>query len=207
MGSALSSSVSDEGPLGHQGRGTSECDSLSEKELADRAGRTVVVGLGNEIAGDDAVGVLAARRLFHLLGRHPAVDVVELPWAGLALLDALRGYRRAVLLDSLRSGRHQPGTVVRLSEEDFAGSVRLNSFHDLNYPTALSFGRALGWSMPNTIDVFAVEGSSFDRFETRLTPEVARGLDDVVSLVVSHLAGDAIPGHCENSEVTHACRG
>lgn len=166
-----------------------------------------MVGLGNEIAGDDAVGILAARRLLHLLDLHPAVDMIELPWAGLALLDALRGYRRAILLDSLRGGRHAPGTVVRLSEEDFAGSVRLNSFHDLNYPTALSFGRALGWSMPNTIEIFAVEGSSFDRFETRLTPEVARGLDEVVSLVVSYLAGDAGPGHCENSEVTHACRG
>ena len=163
-----------------------------------------MVGLGNDIAADDAVGILAARRLAELLGPGVAVDVVELPWAGLALLDALCGYRRAVLIDSLCSGEHAPGSVVRLSEADLAGSVRLNSFHDLNYPTAMALGRMLGWALPEDIVIYAVEGQVFDRFATRLTPVVQRGLDDVVRRAARHLAVPVCPDSLEKVEVIHA---
>jgi hydrogenase maturation protease len=179
---------------------TSECAHLpagSVRALAADAsaglrGRTstVVVGLGNEIAGDDAVGILAARRIERLLaGRSgPALaEVVELSWAGLRLLPVLRGYRRGILIDSLRGGRWPTGSVVRLSESDFAGALRLNGFHDVDYPTALALGRAMGWPMPGRIDVYAVAGESFDQFGTHLTPAVARGLDEVVDLVLGLL--------------------
>lgn len=136
--------------------------------------------MGNDIAGDDAVGILAARRLSRLVGRLSHVDVVELPWAGLHLLDAIRGYDQAILIDSAQTGRHRPGTVVRFCESDFAGSVRLNSFHDINYPTAIAFGRAMGWRMPDRVEIFAVEGAEFGEFTTRLTPAVEAGLEEVV---------------------------
>ncbi len=161
--------------------------------------QTVVIGLGNDIAGDDAVGILAARQLQHLLQDRPDVSVTELPWAGFSLLSALRGQSRAVLLDSLRSGLYAPGTVVRLSESDFAGSVRLNSFHDLNYPTALAFGRALGWPMPSRVDIFAVEGSDFDTFTTSLSSVVENALEELVAQVIATLNTEA--GNPRRSDV------
>ena len=165
---------------------------------------TVVIGLGNDIAGDDGVGIRAAQELRDHLHDRPDADVIELPWAGLHLLNALRGYRQAILIDSLRSRRHPPGTVVRLSEDDLAGSVRLNSFHDLNYPTALAFGRALGWPMPSQVEIYAVEGELFDWFTSCLTPAVEEGLREVVRLVTSRLRVPCDPGHCEEVEVMHA---
>jgi hydrogenase maturation protease len=145
----------------------------------------IIVGLGNDLVGDDGVGLIAARRVREKLAARSNVDVCELPWAGLALLDVLRDYDRAILIDALCSeGRHPPGTVVRLSEQDLAGSVRLNSFHDLNYPTALALGRALGWRLPRDIALIAVEGESFLEFTTRLSPSVEAALDTVVRLVL-----------------------
>ena len=92
----------------------------------------VIVGLGNEIASDDGVGLHAATALASELGDRGDVEVVALPWAGFALLDVLRGRRCAVLIDGLTTGTHAPGSVVRLDESDFGGSVRLNSFHDVD---------------------------------------------------------------------------
>jgi hydrogenase maturation protease len=166
---------------------------------------TLVVGLGNEIARDDAVGILAARRLGRLLKRRSDVDVIELPWAGFFLLDALRGYRRAFLIDCLCSGRYSPGSVVRLSERDFAGSVRMNSFHDINYPTAMAFGRSLGWPLPDRVEIYAVEGESFEEFGTRLTPAVSEGLRKVVRLVAARLEAAAEPEAAIGQEVNDAC--
>jgi hydrogenase maturation protease len=170
----------------------------------DKDASTVIIGLGNEIAGDDGVGIRAAQKLRRQLRNRHDVDVVELPWAGLRLLTALRGYREAILLDCLQSRKHPPGTVVRLSEDDFAGSVRLNSFHDLNYPTALAFGRALGWPMPSNVEIYAVEGGSCDRFTSCLTPAVEEGLRELVRLVTSRLRVLCAPGPCEEVEVMRA---
>ncbi len=160
--------------------------------------------MGNDIAGDDAVGILAARRLSRLVGRLSHVDVVELPWAGLHLLDAIRGYDQAILIDSAQTGRHRPGTVVRFCESDFAGSVRLNSFHDINYPTAIAFGRAMGWRMPDRVEIFAVEGAAFDEFTTRLTPAVAVGLEDVV-YQVGTMVGAAVAAPERHAAAEAAC--
>ena len=113
--------------------------------LSPRAQPNLVVGLGNEIARDDGVGIFVARRLERRLADRDDVEVVALPWAGLSLLDVLVGRRRAAVVDCLATGDHPPGTVVRLDEDDFRGSVRLNSFHDLNFPTALALGRRMGW--------------------------------------------------------------
>ena len=147
----------------------------------------VVVGLGNEIARDDAVGIVAARRLERLLADRDGVEVVALPWAGFALLDVLAGRRRAALVDCLATGVHPPGTVVRLGEDDIRGSVRLNSFHDINFPTVLALGRRMGLEMPVETAIWAVEGKVMDAFGEGLSPEVAAAVDRVVAEVLAYL--------------------
>lgn len=84
--------------------------------------------------------------------------------SGLALLDAVVGYRRVLLLDSQTTGR-APGTV-----EEFAlapGAVRSPSAHYLGYGEALTIGAAVGLDLPTEVRVLAVERS----------PEVSFGDD------------------------------
>lgn len=141
---------------------------------------SIVVGLGNEIAGDDGVGIRVARILEHRFRDTSDVDVVALPWAGLALLDVLRGRKRVAIVDCLISGNHTPGTVLRLEEGEIAGSVRLNSFHDISFPTALALGRELGWDMPNVVAIWGVEAERVDEFHEGLSPMVAAAVDPLV---------------------------
>ncbi len=177
----------------------------------------VVIGLGNEIARDDGVGIAAARELECLLaGRQglgpSSVEVLPLPWAGFALLDALVGRRRAALIDCLVSGAHPPGTVVRLDESDvsgsmrlddwhrpdasarLAGSVRLNSFHDIAFPVVLALGRDLGWPMPEEIAIWAIEAAVVDRFGEGLSEPVAAALPRVAGEVLRFLNIPTLPG-------------
>jgi hydrogenase maturation protease len=162
----------------------------------------VVVGLGNEIARDDGVGILTARRLERLLARRGDAEAIPLPWAGLALLDVLRGRRRAALVDCLTTGRLAPGTVVRFRADerhgddrgDFPGSVRLNSFHDLDFATSLALGREIGWSLPEEIAVWGVEGGVVDEFGEGLSPSVLAAADRVVAEVLDFLTPISDPG-------------
>lgn len=141
---------------------------------------TVLIGLGNDIASDDGVGIHAARRFENEFGDRDNIEVVALPWAGFALLDILRGRRHAVIIDSLVSGTRPPGSIVRLDIDELSGSVRLNSFHDINYPTVMDLGRSLGWEMPDDIVIFGIETAVADEFGEDLTPAVA----DAVAAVV-----------------------
>lgn len=174
----------------------------------------VVVGLGNEIARDDGVGIAVARELERrLAGRRGGgqVEVVALPWAGFALLDVLVGRRRAALIDCLVTGDRAPGTIVRLDppsneraagagagagvwrQSDVRGSVRLNSFHDIAFPTALALGRDLGWPMPGEVAIWAIEAAEVDRFGEGLSTPVAAAVDRVANEVLGFVAGSSTP--------------
>jgi len=148
---------------------------------------SLIVGLGNDIAGDDGIGIHVARILAQRLKHRPDVDVVALPWAGLALLDLLHGRARVGIVDCLISGSHPPGTVVRLDEQNIAGSVRLNSFHDLSFPTALALGRRMGWQMPDEVAIWAVEAASVGVFHEGLSPAVAAAVEPLVRALTAFI--------------------
>lgn len=147
----------------------------------------IVIGLGNEIAGDDGAGIEVARILSTRLAGWPTVDVIALPWAGFGLLDVLRGRNRAAIIDCLTTGRHPSGTIVRIDEAGMGGSVRLNSFHDISYPTAMALGRRLGWDMPHTVAIWGIEGRSVDTFSESLSPQVAASARVVADQVAAFL--------------------
>ena len=155
----------------------------------------VVVGLGNEIAGDDGAGIEVARILETQWADHTDVDVVALPWAGFALLDVLRGRKRAAIIDCLATGKNPPGTIVRIEDRDLAGSVRLNSFHDISYPTAMALGRRMGWQMPDTIAIWGIEAGSLETFTESLSPRVAESTREVAKQVGQFLRTRDGPRH------------
>jgi hydrogenase maturation protease len=120
----------------------------------DARPRILVLGLGNDILGDDAVGLLAARRLRTLLP--DSVDVVESPGGGLDLLDLLEGYDRAVLIDAIMTGKNPPGTILEFSDADFKKDDA-PSPHYAGLPTVIQLAESLGIHFPSQFRVVAVE--------------------------------------------------
>ena len=116
--------------------------------------RTLVLGLGNELAGDDAVGVLVARALGDELAG--AAEVVESSASGMALLEVFAGYDRAVVVDSIRTGRNPPGTITELALAD-VGRVVAPSLHHTGLPELAGVAERLGLGFPAETRVFAVE--------------------------------------------------
>lgn len=155
---------------------------------ADGTAPNVVIGLGNEIAGDDGAGLEVARLLAIDLEGNDDIDVVALPWAGFALLDVLCGRQRAAIIDCLITGNYPPGTIVPIDESDLAGSIRLNSFHDISYPTVMALGRRLGWAMPDRIAIWGIEAAAFGTFTESLSPAVATATRSVAYQVTEFLA-------------------
>lgn len=116
--------------------------------------RILALGLGNDILGDDAVGLLAVRRLRVLLP--VSVEVVEATGAGLDLLDLLEGYDKALILDAIMTGKHPAGTILEFSADDFR-QENARSPHYAGLPTVLQLAESLDVVFPKHIQIVAVE--------------------------------------------------
>ena len=142
--------------------------------------RTLVLGLGNEYAGDDAAGVLAVRALGDELDGE--ADVVESAASGLALLEVFDGYDRAVVVDSIRTGRNPPGTIVEIGLTE-VGPVVAPSLHHAGIPELAAVAEQLGLDFPGRTRVLAVEVAEPPTFGAPLSEPVAAVLDELVRRV------------------------
>lgn len=145
--------------------------------------RIIIIGLGNPIVSDDSVGVHAARSLYNVKEVREVADVQEVYAGGLRLLDVLAGYKRAIIIDAMQTGA-APGTVRKFSIADLPKTRNLASTHDADLPTALEAGRKLGMELPGEIVVFGIEAEDVVTFSEKLTPAVARGLEEAIRQII-----------------------
>jgi hydrogenase maturation protease len=157
-----------------------------------RAGRphTLILGLGNDILTDDAVGLLVARGVAPRVG--PDVDVREAAVAGFDLVDLLAGYERAIIVDAIKTTAGTPGDIYRLTPADLPRSEgRLAAIHEIGLPAALDLGRLLGHPMPAQVVILAVEIAEDRVFGEQPTPAVAAAVAPAVDAVLRELADHA----------------
>jgi hydrogenase maturation protease len=152
----------------------------------------VVVGLGDLMRGDDAAGLLVARRMRQ---REPRIEVVETPDVA-ACLDVLRRGERVIVVDAMRSGA-PAGTVRRIDvrEEPLPASFSPGSTHALDLGTAVELARALG-TLPRRTVVYGIEGARF-RLGEAVSPEVLAAVARVVEAVLAERDAAAEPAEAE----------
>jgi hydrogenase maturation protease len=150
---------------------------------------TIVLGMGNPILSDDGLGLEVARRL-RGLPMPDGVEIAESEVGGLRLLELLRGYRKAILIDALKTGR-PVGEILRVNGNDFRGGHRWGAAHSIHLGTALELGEELGYSMPSECVVYAVEADDVETFGEELCPAVAESAGKVVDLVYEEVWNSA----------------
>lgn len=140
---------------------------------------TIVIGLGNPLLGDDGVGW----RIAEALRQETNVEVDCLAVGGLALMERLVGYQRAILVDAICTGTQPEGTITCCALEDLAaeaGGGHLASAHDASLAVAFQVGRALHAELPEQVIVLAVEAARVYDFSTELSPAVAAAVPRAV---------------------------
>ena len=167
-------------------------------------GRTIVVGLGNPVLGDDGVGWRVADEVERVLagrssGRAPAalprldVTIERLGVGGLRLMECLTGYDTAILVDAAEFPDRAIGEVRTCAFEDLPDHAagHLDSAHDASLRTALALGRRLGANLPSSIRAVTVQARGTDEFGEELSPEVAAAVPVAAAAVVALLDAGA----------------
>ena len=146
--------------------------------------KTLVIGLGNPILGDDGVGWVVAEQVRSALS-NPAAGIpnpqsVEVDCAslgGLSLMERLIGYECVILVDAIFTGKQPVGTVSRFLLDDLPdlSAGHSASAHDTSLRNALHVGREMDILLPTdeNVTVITIEAEAVYDFSQELSPAVA----------------------------------
>lgn len=139
--------------------------------------QTVILGIGNELLGDEGVGVHAARRL-EREQLPKRTKIVEVGTAILEALPELEQAERIIILDAMKDGR-SPGTVYKIPLEQCSGAACIASMHGFDIFRVMALA---GRTTPPPVMVFGVEPGEVG-WSMELSPPVAASLPYLLEAV------------------------
>jgi len=116
--------------------------------------KTIIIGVGNPILGDDAVGIEVARGLKNRID-DPSIEIVEAYTGGFNLLDIVLGYEKAIIIDAVVSPSHA-GEIRKIGLEELSTHNSWNP-HAVSFYEAIQLAEKLGEDrIPKEIIIFAI---------------------------------------------------
>ena len=150
--------------------------------------KSILIGLGNPILGDDGVGWKVAEQVQKQLPPDLPVDIEFLSLGGISLMEHLIGYERAILIDAVSSDE-EPGSIVvsNLSEMPDTSAFHTTSVHDTSLQNAIKLGKTMGASLPEKVIVVGIVTQRIYDFGEELSQPVANSLYKAAQIVIELL--------------------
>ncbi|MEA1958605.1 MAG: hydrogenase maturation protease [Chloroflexota bacterium] len=143
--------------------------------------KTLVLGIGNPIVTDDTVGLKIARLIKE---RKPHMDVIEACSGAMGLFDYVVDLDRLILIDSIKTEGGKPGAVYKIEIEDMKPTLDQATSHGLDIASALMMGEGLGYKMPQSVSIYAVEIKDNLNFGEECTREVAESIPLIAEKII-----------------------
>jgi hydrogenase maturation protease len=144
----------------------------------------LIIGLGNPDRGDDAAGILVARRL-----AERGIETVQHRGGTLDLIEIWDRVPCAVAVDAVLSGA-DPGTlhIWDALTSELRNDVFRSSTHAFELTDAVHLARALD-RLPEKLTIYGIEAAQFVP-GTPPSSQVLAGVEYAVEHIASHLASD-----------------
>jgi hydrogenase maturation protease len=153
----------------------------------------LVIGCGNLLRGDDAVGPVLVRRLLER-GLPDGTEVADGGTSGMDVAFRMRGSERVIIVDAANTGG-TPGALYRLLGSDVEELPDLSTLnlHSFRWDHALAFAHwLLKDEYPDEVIVYLIEAESLE-FGAPLSDCVAAAMDRLVDRLVDELTGEFAP--------------
>jgi hydrogenase maturation protease len=142
----------------------------------------LIIGIGNPDRGDDAAGVLVARRL-----RERGIEAIEHTGATLNLLNVWGASDHVIIADAVISGAAAGSIQVW---DPWKGPLQRITFrastHEFSLADVVELARTLG-RLPKWIRIYGIEGKDFDAGTAPCT-EVVSAAERVAEEIESRFA-------------------
>jgi hydrogenase maturation protease len=155
--------------------------------------RTIVIGIGTELRGDDGFGAAVIEALRGRPGLGGQVQLARCDGEPSRMIDLWEGYERAVVVDSVRGGDERFGFLYR--RELATGGQIGASGRDLREPRgnahAAGFGAAVRLAevlgrLPGRLVLYAVHGRDF-HLGAPLSPPVEAAVPELASRIAREI--------------------
>lgn len=141
--------------------------------------KTLVLGIGNILMGDEGVGIRAIQRLM-VTDLAEKADFVDGGTGGLTLLPYFGEYARIILVDAASDG-HPPGTVSFLRPRFAADFPATLTAHDIGLKDLIEAATLLG-DMPR-IELITISIDKIQPMTLELSVPVRASLEQVERMV------------------------
>lgn len=156
--------------------------------------KTLILGLGNPIVGDDRIGIAVVEWLEKNTDLPNTSVNSDVSLSGIALVELFRGYEKVIIVDSMVTGKYSPGTVKVLTTEQFLSTQHTSDFHNMDFFTALDWGYQTFDDMPprNEIMIIGIEIQFVQEFSDELSPEILKQLETIKTTVKSEVMANVV---------------
>ncbi len=158
--------------------------------------RIAIMGFGNPVRSDDAVGIYVIQELQKQLADAEHITVLDMGTSAFEVLFQLKGHRQIILVDAVLNSGDAVGTIYRVPAEEVQRAPQddpMVFLHSLRWDQALSYAKKLlGDEYPDDIQVYlvAVEDT---RLEVNMSEVVAQAGNRVVDHILTDIAWTPSP--------------
>ena len=148
--------------------------------------KTLILGLGNPYLSDDSAGLKVIKLLEERLS-NPDIALYETSLAGINLLDILVDHDKAIIVDAIRTANGKPGSIYRLTPEEFDTSCHTTSSHDIGIIAAIELGKRLELAMPGVIEIIGIEAKDVVTLTEDCTADVEAAIPVVAEMIIEEV--------------------
>ena len=147
----------------------------------------IVLGMGNTLLGDDGIGIYVARELEKRISPHVGICFEYVTWGGFRIIDVLQNFKHAIVIDAINTNDKPEGYIHVLDHNELLHSIRMVSFHDINFATAVEFASMLNIAMPESIYVYGIEVRNIETFKEGLSSLAKKAADRCIEMVMKRI--------------------
>ena len=132
----------------------------------------IIIGIGNPLMGDDAIGILTVEEL-RKVSNGTDVIFATAQFSGIPLAEMLIGHERAVIIDSIIRADASYGELYRIKYTK-GSNHHPESMHTIGIVDAMGVLERHGAKMPNVISIYAINIGHEQVVSNELSDEIAR---------------------------------
>lgn len=151
----------------------------------------LILGIGNFVMSDDAVGVVVVQQLKKNYSFPDNVEIMDGGTLGLDLLPKLEDVTHLIIVDAVETGM-KPGACVRLGGQELPIALQTKiSPHQMGLKDLLAVSELMG-HVPKEMVLIGVQPASIE-MEVGLTPAVEAQLETLTCNILTELDSWGVP--------------
>ena len=154
--------------------------------------KTIILGIGNQILGDDGVGIHTVNELKKRIELPKSnIAIEEAVTGGMNLLELILGYDKAIIVDAVKTESEENGEVKRIPLNNFSTMHSCNP-HDVTLMEAIEMAKKMGEDkIPREIVVIGIMMKEIPcEFGEKLSDKIAAAVPKAVNMIFNEIKED-----------------